>query len=364
MNLIKYIERYGNLSFDAKPLNEVDKLIFGLLSYVKYDETVSTNEKNKKTIKSVAEEFFSKNYHKNKNIIPVKGSIKLLKIMKNKKRYCNLYLYNNVYIVNEEQQFSAICIEINPQLVYVSFEGTDQMISGWEEDFKISYQFPVKSQRSAIKYLNKYFTHRHCKIILGGHSKGGNLALVAGMYANYIVRKKIINIYSYDGPGLMKRQIQSNRYKKIANKFIHIIPNNSIVGLFLRHDKYLVVKSNNVGIMSHYALTWQVTDENLVMSTLSSSSREFELKFTNWLDNYTLNQRQLFVKEIFEIFRINHIKSLIDIMNHPKIIFKLLKDVSTVDPVVNKMTKEFLNMIKRYFLETLREKIISDNIKL
>ena len=48
MNIIKYIKKNGDLTFDEKPLNDVDKLIFGLLSYVKYDGVVSLNNKNKK----------------------------------------------------------------------------------------------------------------------------------------------------------------------------------------------------------------------------------------------------------------------------------------------------------------------------
>ena len=336
----------------------MDKLIFGLLSYVKYDETVPNNDKNKKRLQDVAGEFLSKKYHKEKNITAVRGSIKLLKIMKDKKRYADLLMYNNVYLTDDEQQFSALTIEINQRLVYVSFEGTDQMISGWKEDFKMSYKFPVKSQKNAIIYLNKHFTHRNCEIILGGHSKGGNLALVAGMYANFVVRKKIIKIYSYDGPGLMKKQISSKRYKRIQNKFVHIVPNNSLVGLLLRHNSYTVVKSNNVGIMSHYALTWQVTDEDLVKDTLRTSSKEFDVSFKKWLDNYNINQRKLFVKEMFGIFKTHSIASLIDIRSNPMVIVKLLKDVSSVDPIVNKMSKEFANMVKRYFVKSVKEKII------
>ena len=61
MNVIDYIDKYGDYSFKKKPLNEIDKLIFGLLSYVHYDGTVSYNSKDKRTVKQVAREFLKKN---------------------------------------------------------------------------------------------------------------------------------------------------------------------------------------------------------------------------------------------------------------------------------------------------------------
>jgi len=41
-------------------------------------------------------------------------------------------------------------------------------------------------------------------MIIGGHSKGGNLALIAAMYCNFFIRRKIINVYSNDGPGILE----------------------------------------------------------------------------------------------------------------------------------------------------------------
>lgn len=361
MNIIKYIEKYGGLTFDEKPLNEVDKLIFGLLSYINYDGIVSTSSRNKKTLNEVANNYFLKlsQIKKQKNIMAVRGSIRMLRAMKDKKRYSHLFLYNYIYIADDIQQFSALCIEINPRLVYVSFEGTDHMISGWEEDLKMSYQFPVKAQKEAIKYLNKHFTFRNCKIILGGHSKGGNLALVSAMYSNFIVRKKIINIYSYDGPGLMKKQIESKQYKNIQNRFTHVIPNNSVVGLLLRHTKdYKVIKSNYIGILSHFAESWRVTEDSFVEARLGLPSQILEKSFILWLDSYDLKQREIFVKELFDIFRKLKIDSVIDITDNPKILIDILKMTPRMDPLVGKMTRQFIEIFKKYFKQSIKEKIL------
>lgn len=356
MNIINYINKYGDITLEERDITEIDKLIFGILSYVKYDGIVSNNKNHKRTIHDVGSAYFKLNDKKKlrKNILAVRSSIKVLGLIMNKKRYRDLLLYNDIYIADEKQQFSAITIEINPSLVYVSFEGTDQMISGWEEDFKMSYKFPVDAQVEAIKYLNKNFTFSNKRIIVGGHSKGGNLALVSSMYTNFIVRSRIINIYSYDGPGLREKQILSKNYKRIKNKFIHIVSNNSIIGLLLRHDNdYVVIKSNKMGLLAHAAESWQVNDDNFVFDTLSTSSKVFEQSLMKWFDKYNDEERKEFVTELFDIFRKENITDIVEIMNDPKLLLKLLKDTVNIDKTVRKMIKELGNILVNYTKQTI-----------
>ena len=358
MNVIGYIEKYGNLTFEEKGLNGVDKLIFANLSYVDFADIVSKNAKNKKTIEEVARIFFARKYNKKKNIMAVRGGIKLLKAMAASKRYQNLLLYNFERLVNDDQQFAAITIQINDNLVYVSFEGTDQMMIGWEEDFIMSYKFPVKSQKSASNYLNRHFFFKKEKIILGGHSKGGNLAIVGGMYCNFFVRRKIKEIYSYDGPGLLRKQINSKKYKKIEEKTIHVIPNNSIVGLMLYSSNNRVVKTNHIGMLSHFALNWKVNDFDLIDDSLKTSSNELNKKMDEWVEKYSKEQKQRFVRELFDVFRKNEINSLIDIMNKPTLLIRILSDATKMDKQTSIMFKEFTSMVRVYFFKSVKETII------
>ena len=60
MKLVEYIEKYGNLSFNDKPFNGVDKLILANLSYVDYMDTVSNNDKYKRRLEDVKLDFFNK----------------------------------------------------------------------------------------------------------------------------------------------------------------------------------------------------------------------------------------------------------------------------------------------------------------
>ena len=209
MNLYSYIDKYGCYTFDEVSFNEVDNAVFSALSYINFDGIVSPNRFSPVTISMAADMYFQKYTGKEKNILSIREAVKMLRYMKNTRRYRDLRLYNYIYEESADEQFSALTIEINNKLVFVSYEGTDHLVSGWKEDFMMSYMFPVSSQRRAIDYINKHFFFRRKNIILGGHSKGGNLAMVAAMDANFLVKDKIIKVYNNDGPGLLEEQFNS-----------------------------------------------------------------------------------------------------------------------------------------------------------
>lgn len=347
MNIIDYAKYYGDYTFKDKPFNEVDNLIFSVLSYVNYEGIVK-DTKEKITINEAAKEFLKNYKPRRKEMIAIKGGIELLIAVKDTKRFGNLNMMNYIYVGDEISQFSAVTFELDKKTFYVSFEGTDSLLSGWEEDCKMAYNFPVEAQILAKNYLDKHFTMKKCNLIVGGHSKGGNLALVSSMYANYFVKKKIKKIYSNDGQGLRKAQLDSKFYEKIDNRLIHIIPNYSIVGLLLRHkDNYQVIKSNKKGFLAHDALTWQVSYDHLEQAKLSRFSKVFDEGFSKWLDKYDDEARKTFVKGIFDVFRENGIVDLMDVTIKKELITNIMKSSKEIDPLVKEMTLELIKIINK-----------------
>lgn len=362
--MLEYILKYGNYTFDEEPFNEVDNLIFSVLAYVDYNEIVSTTNQNKKRLELVGKEFFSKHRdlkkYLKKQIISIKNGIKILDAVRNTKRFKDVLLYNYAYVGSKSQQFSAVTFEINKKFIFVAFEGTDQLISGWEEDFRMVYEFPVEAQKAAINYLNK-FTFKNKKIIVGGHSKGGNLALVSSMYTNFIVKRKIIKIYSNDGQGLRLKQKKSPQYTSIKERYIHIIPNYSVVGMLLRHDRdYKIVKSKKFGLEAHDALTWITEDKHFKQVKLSHFSESFEECIEKWLDKYSDEERKEFVTKIFDIFREHKINSLIDIVTEKRNIIRILKSTMSIDKKVSDMIKDFFDIIKKSNIEYYASKYIKN----
>lgn len=348
MTIIEYIHKYKNDTFEDVSFNEVDNVILSAVSYVDLDQIVCSRSYKKITMEKAAMAFFSE-YIENKNsMISYKHAVEIFEEIAKTKRYGNLLLYNYCYIGDDKRQFSAITIEISSDLIYVSYEGTDHLVSGWREDFQMSYMFPVPAQQHAIRYLDRFIMSKK-RIILGGHSKGGNLALVAGMYANMLVQSKIIAIYSNDGPGLRKAQIESFKYKKIASKFVSIIPNYSLVGLLLRHSSnHRVILSSKKGMLAHDLLTWQVNDQEFIYAELSTFSRILDKSMLEWVNKYDDFQRKMFTESLFRVFERANVHSLVEIMDNKKLILKLILESRGIDQTTRKMLREFIWVIFEY----------------
>lgn len=349
MTIYEYVKKY-NYTFSERPFNEVDNVVFATLSYPYYDGIISDNSNNKKTINEIAKEYIKK-YPKNKKgeITAIKMGVKLLHEIIDSPRFKDVLVYNYQYIGNDNSQFSALTFDFNNTL-YISYEGTDELISGWEEDFKMSYIFPVEAHKKAIKYLNKYlFTNK--KLILGGHSKGGNLALVAGMCTNPFIRSKIINIYSNDGQGLRKKEIESRKYRRIESKYIHLIPHNSIVGLLCRHNKDIVVKASAVTVFSHATSTWLIEDDHFIRGELTTTSKIFDKGMLSWLDKYDDQKRKKFVDEVFNVLKENEIKTLVEIKTNPMDIIKIIKSSNNLSEDVREMINDFGNVMNKIIKE-------------
>lgn len=168
-----YLEKYGEYTFLEEEFNEVDAMILSLLSYVDLLKIVSNTKKEKITIKEALELFSSKYTKKevNQNILSVRNASHLLEKVGKTARFQNLYLYHYCYEVTLDMQFGAMCILLPTKEVYVSYEGTDNYISGWKEDFMFSYMFPTSAQKWAINYLNKVTGIFGPNIYVGGTFK-------------------------------------------------------------------------------------------------------------------------------------------------------------------------------------------------
>lgn len=350
-NIIKYIKNYGNKTFYEKEFNELDNLVFSSLSYLDFSNIVS-KKKDKISISKAAEIFFLK--YKFREVaklgIAQKESYKILKEIYLTNRYKDVLMYAYKYIGDKNKQFSALTFKVKKKFIYVSYEGTDNLLSGWKEDFELCYKFPIESQKCAIEYLNKTIGFFDRNVIIGGHSKGGNLALVSSMYCKNIISRKIINIYSNDGPGLRKNEIESKKYKKIENRFIHIIPNYSLVGLLLRHnDNYKVIKSSRRDLMAHSIMTWQIDGDKLKLAPLSELSKKLDKSILAWLDKNDDTKREKIIKTVFKALENSGVNNLNDFKNI-KTAIKVVKNIRSIDYETKNLILDFLKFNVEYIL--------------
>lgn len=359
MNIIDYVNKYGNFDFNEEEFNDIDNVILSLVSYVDFSGIVS-KERREIRLQDAANRYFETYTQKeiNENIFSIKSAIRLFEHIKDFKRYKDIKLYNYVYEGNSYKQFSAITMKLNDQLIYIAFEGTDELISGWKEDFELAYLYPIPSQVDAINYINKVIKFKDKKVIVGGHSKGGNLAVTAAMNCNILLRNKIIKVYSNDGPGLLDEELNSVKFKRIKSKYIHIMPNYSIVGILLGNVNDEVIKSSKKGILAHDALNWEVEDTHFISTTLDESSKSLKNIFEKWLEEYDFEQRMICVNELFELFEKNEIYTLVDIRKKGlQFVLSIIKSSKEFDETAKEMFKQLFTSIYNDYTIKLKEKI-------
>lgn len=344
--MIDYLDKYGDKTFKEFKFNDIDNLILSQLSYLPLSGIVPSLYEKGIMLKEVSLKFFQK-YSKDeieKQWFLVPKTSNLLKKMSMTKRFCDAILYGYINIIDNNRQFGALSIRLNDNSVYVSYEGTDDTLVGWKEDFKMACNYPVPSQISAVKYLNRVIKFSDKVIRLGGHSKGGNLAVSAAMGCSFFIRYKIECIYNNDGPGFLKQQVLSNKYKKISSRIKCFVPRQSIIGMLMYHNTdYKVIKSNGFGILAHDAFNWQVEDFNFVEDKISYKSKKMQKNLNKFLDSLSVTQRQEVVEAIFTIFEDNDIKFTNEIKFNK--VFDMFKSLRGIDKDIRKEIYELLKII-------------------
>ncbi|MBQ6323752.1 MAG: DUF2974 domain-containing protein [Bacilli bacterium] len=354
MSIYNYIDNYGMKTFEEMELKRVDAVLFSFLSYANFDGIL---ENGPLTIKEAGRIHLSSFKGKDNNIIAIREANKLLRYIKDTNRYKNCILSNYKYIANNDIQFGVIAIEFKKNHVFISFEGTDEMFSGWKENFMLTLQFPTISHKAAIRYVNDLYTFSNKTLYLGGHSKGGNFALVAGMYCNGLIRRKVKHIYNIDGPGVLDAEFNSKQYQDIRNKYTHIISDYSIVGLFFNHDNDIIVKSDNKGPLAHDIVNWPVEKDHFIPSELSKLSLDIEKGFKDILEKYSDEERLDFINNLDLLFARANVKTILDLKSDYKKIIKLIYESRDIDETTKNLTIDCIKMLVKSFSTVKKEEI-------
>lgn len=332
-----YIRWRGDLSFEASPLCEIDALIFCELSYIFFDGIVPEGiEDGTVTIKEAAEIFFERNAGKDVitlgELVP-KEIVDLFRMAAASVRFADVEIGNFVNVIDDEtvEQFSAVTFYPNGK-IFVAYRGTDDSIAGWREDFRMAFLTPVPAQRHAEEYLSRAAENFDGRIVIGGHSKGGNLALWATLNASDEIAERIDKIYNFDGPGFLENVWEGENYLRIADKIRTVIPSGSVVGLLLKYDtNYKVTKSTAKSYLhQHDALTWIVEGRNFVCDAdvLPDVKRANDM-VGKWIYAMDPEDRRAFVEGFFDILCSTNAKTVTDLAENRTAV---LKAFSTIDP--------------------------------
>lgn len=281
------------------PCNEIDSLIMARVSYLIFDKIQLEEVESISSISNKMEDFVNEDFLFN-------GDKELITLLGQSRRFKHIQVsdfikHNDSQI---EQQFSAVTIHLSDDEMYISFCGTDATIVGWKEDFNMAYMDSIPAQIEGLKYLERMAQkYPNKKIRIGGHSKGGNVAIYAAMFAPGDIQERIAEVTNYDGPGFDQSIIDSIPNPSIINRVITYIPQGSIIGRLMEHkEKINIVHSRARGIMQHDIYSWDVSKDGIDRDTkFSSHSEIINNTVCEWLRNTTPDKRRIFIDSIFDL---------------------------------------------------------------
>lgn len=357
--MIDYIMEYGDYTFEEKPLNEVDSLVFSQFAYLKLDGIVPLVTENKKSV-NLQYIFDHPDFEKLfADVRFEKENRELFLAMHASKRFRSIKLncYINIIEPDWETQFSAVTFILNKGLLYLAYRGTDETIVGWKEDFNMAFLDPIPGQSFAAKYMNMVTGRLRQKFYAGGHSKGGNFAVYAALSCMEHVRDRIIQVYNHDGPGFRPEVMARMDYKKMENRIVRILPHSSLVGILFSHadSNYQVVESKTFGLLQHDPYTWLVKDDHFVKVKDIYRSRKFSGDTINeWILSLDENQVRTFVETFYKVISASEAETLIDFTADWK---KSIMSVVVASQEVDDATKEVLKKVIKSLFSMAKERI-------
>lgn len=307
MNTIaEYIKWRGDLTFEQSPLNEVDSYIIAKIGTMDLKgvvpeggESIGIGDALELYMDKMGERAAEIGILASKHIFPAVQGIASSERFKDLRLAAYVSRVNN----NTMEQFSALSILFPDGRVYVSFRGTDDSIVGWKENFMLAVDDEVPAQKDALAYLMMVSQLYDGRLIVGGHSKGGNLAVYASAMAIHDIQDRIDIIYSFDGPGFKPGFTSNAGYMNISGRIKKIIPQYSLVGTLLEcGGKPKIVNSFKVGPAAHDGFVWEVMGPSFVeCPELSRSSRTFDESLDKVLDEMTAEEKKEFIDEFFNV---------------------------------------------------------------
>lgn len=352
MNIIEYAVKNGIYDFSEREFNVVDSLIISQLSYLKFDGLIYGPASGKPGV--VLSEL---NKPENKETLLrderyADINNEFFDALCNSKRFGKLIINNFIDIIDDtiDIQFSAMTVEDGKGFVYVVFRGTDDSLIGWKEDLNMTFKTPVPAQKYSVEYLEKVSEKWDGGFYVGGHSKGGNLAVYSSMMCKPEIRDRIIHIFSHDGPGFRTEILQNSSYNDIEGRITKLIPKSAVVGLFGNLERYEVVDCEKRGVKQHNPYNWIVDEFDFKRVEHIGRYSDFKsVALHIWASDMKPEHWALLSDEIFGVFEAAGVTNLNDFNDD---FFGTLARVRAAVDEMDGQAKETIKEMLAQFRET------------
>lgn len=302
MNIIGFVRRFGNKTFKEMPFNEVDALIFAELSYINFDLALPNNRFHplSKLIVKDRKSFYT-------GSVDAAYNERLVKLMMKSERYKNIRLGFCESHIDEKTftQFFALTILFPDKTGYISLRGTDTSLLGWREDLTIMYKDDMPSQVMAKEYVNEVAKKFDGNFYIGGHSKGGNLAIYSALKQDKKIQDRLIRVYSFDGPGFRYDIEHDASFKRIKDRISKYLTSNDMIGvIYNRITNPLIVYSQGILLGGHDPFRWRVNKNGesfFYVAKRKKESENFEKGLMAWMTSLNDLDKELAVNVLFRL---------------------------------------------------------------
>lgn len=347
-DIITYLKWRGDLNFKERAFCEVDNLVLSMFAYVDLPDI--TKDLKNVNIARIAKVYFSE---KSCEESELQGYEKVFYYMAQSQRFCEAKIKHYENIVNESTQFAAVCVELDDGTEYILYRGTDTSIIGWREDFAISFQITLAQER-AVSFLEKCMEKEEIIYRVGGHSKGGNLAVYAAMKCCKEKKKNILEIYNNDGPGICDELMDYQGFLEIKDRIKRFIPEFSIIGKLFESDILPCnVGSSARGIVQHDAMTWEIEGDRFCKRTdISKECKIYNQIFATWIESATMEQRESFTRDFFDALEAGGARDIREIPEggfdgFGTILVSIAESESRTKIVIGKLFQSALDYLKK-----------------
>lgn len=302
-NILTYLgSEFRTLS--ERPLCEVDSLVLACLSYYRLPEGLAAARTSQGV--ELAGLFCAEWFEAmTRGLWDPEGLVRLLTAVVASPRLRGTRVCGYVDEFDEvaEKQFSAVTLRLPGGGAYVSFRGTDNTLVGWREDFNMAFETGVPSQLAAVDYLCRAAREVDGPLWVGGHSKGGNLAVYAASCCPASVASRLRAVFSHDGPGFTAETLAEPSWRDRAHLVRKTVPRSSLIGmLFEQQEDYSVVASTATGPLQHDPFSWVVEGEDFVREEgLGRGASFVDEGLNEWITSMTRDEREGFVETLFSV---------------------------------------------------------------
>ena len=354
MNLIQYVAK-NQARFDEVPFNEVDSLVICELSYLHYSDAVAGAPTT--TMRELCEDI---DFLVLDTLLP-RSDTKLLREISQSPRFADVKVgyFSEQNSREQETRFAAVTFQLTPDLHYVAYRGTDITLLGWKEDFNMSFLKAIPSQQLALSYLEDVSAKIAGDLIVGGHSKGGNLAVYAAVFCNESTKSRVVAVYDHDGPGFREDIFTDERYLEMIPRIHKTVPHDSIIGMLLNVMQiYEVVESNSFSVMQHNPFSWEI-EEDWTFKKLPSTTRTSvatDMTLTEWIGSLDQPTSEKLVSALFNVLYASGADTVPELMKRPlSAVRNMRKGFNALDEDSKQLLRGNGKELLRLWFKSMRE---------